>query len=125
MLSGVGSDPSHLSGEAAATYHSLHVLSGGFIFSAVLWGGALALVIDGSLLRAASFMAVGALASLFGVIHSPRPGGDMFLPWRLDDRAPFFLAAGYIVFALVLLLFHRAGFQAASKEPSAGMTPPG
>jgi AGZA family xanthine/uracil permease-like MFS transporter len=125
MLSGAGSDLSHLSGEAAATYRALHLLSGGFIFSAVLWGGALALVIDGRLPRAAGFMAAGALASLFGVIHSPLPGGNMFLPWHLADRTPFGLAAGYLVFAGVLVSFHLAGLRAAPGRPSHVDTPRG
>ncbi|MDP3938654.1 MAG: MFS transporter [Deltaproteobacteria bacterium] len=107
-LSNVGLGPASLTGETAATYRSLHLLSGGFIFSALLWGGALALIIDGALLRAAAFMTAGALAALFGIIHSPLPGGEMFLPWRIAERAPVLLGSAYLVFAGVLLLFHRA-----------------
>jgi AGZA family xanthine/uracil permease-like MFS transporter len=111
VLSNVGADATRLTGETAATYKSLHLLSGGFIFSALLWGGALALIIDGLLVRAALFLSTGALASLFGVIHSPLPGGEMFLPWRLEDRTPLSLCAGYLVFALVLVIFHLAGWR--------------
>ena len=57
-------------------------------------------------LRAAAFMAVGAVASLFGIIHSPLPGSEMFLPWRIGDRTSWRIAAGYLVFALVLAIFH-------------------
>jgi AGZA family xanthine/uracil permease-like MFS transporter len=104
VLANLGLGPERLTGEAASTWRSLHLLSGGFIFSALLWGGALALMIDGARRRAAAFMATGALASLFGIIHSPRPGGEMFLPWRAGDRTPWMIAAGYLVFAAVLLL---------------------
>ncbi len=108
VLTNLGVGPERLTGETASTWQSLHLLAGGFIFSALLWGGALALMIDGARLRAAAFMAVGALASLFGVIHSPRPGGEMFLPWRGGDRTPWMIASGYLVFAAVLVIFDRA-----------------
>jgi AGZA family xanthine/uracil permease-like MFS transporter len=120
VLSNVGAEATQLTGETADTYKSLHLLAGGFIFSALLWGGTLALIIDGLLLRAAAFLSTGALAALFGVIHSPLPGGEMFLPWRLEDRTPLSLCAGYLVFALVLLIFHRAGWRPGRRpEPEA------
>lgn len=115
-LSSVGLSPAALSGEAAETWRSLHLLAGGFVFSALLWGATLALIIDGRLLRAAAFLAAGATASLFGVIHSPLAGGGMFLPWRIDDSAPFMLAAGYLVFAATLIIFHRAGLRPAARR---------
>jgi AGZA family xanthine/uracil permease-like MFS transporter len=122
VLSNIGADAAQLSGETAATYKSLHLLAGGFIFSALLWGGSLALIIDGLLLRAAAFLTAGALASLFGVIHSPLPGGQLFLPWRLGDPTPLSLCAGYLVFALVLVIFHLAGWHpggSPEREPKA------
>ena len=117
VLANLGADASRLSGETAGAYRNLHLLGGGFIFSALLWGGALALIIDGRFRRAAVFLAVGAAASLFGIIHSPLPGGEMFLPWRIADRAPWMLAGGYVLFALVLLAFHAAGLMPAGAQP--------
>ena len=109
VLSNLGAEPAQLTGEAAASYRSLHLLAGGFIFSALLWGAVLALIIDGRLQRAAAFLCTGAVASLFGVIHSPLPAGGMFLPWLISDHTPVMIGAGYLVFAFVLLIFHLTG----------------
>jgi AGZA family xanthine/uracil permease-like MFS transporter len=118
-MSNLGAEPAQLTGEAAASYRSLHLLAGGFIFSALLWGGALALIIDGRLQRAAAFLCTGAVASLFGVIHSPLPTGGMFLPWRIPDHTPVMIGSGYLLFAFVLLIFHLAGARppGAPKDP--------
>jgi len=80
-LSGVGRSPADLMGDAALNYRALLVLGNGFILTAVLWGAALAWLIDRRLLLAASAFAVASAATLFGLVHSPLPGGALFWPW--------------------------------------------
>ena len=80
------------------------VLTGnGFILSAMLWGGGVALIIDRRFRIASAFFIVGAVCSLFGVIHSPLVSGELFLPWRVGTPLPWYIASGYFFFALFLL----------------------
>jgi AGZA family xanthine/uracil permease-like MFS transporter len=80
-LSAVGKSAADLTGDAAAGHRALLVLGNGFILTAVLWGSALAWIIDRRLLLAAAAFAVASVAALFGVIHSPLPSGALFWPW--------------------------------------------
>jgi AGZA family xanthine/uracil permease-like MFS transporter len=80
-LGGVGKSAADLSGDAALTHRALLVLGNGFILTAVLWGAALAWMIDRRLRLTAVAFAVASLTTLFGVIHSPLPGGALFWPW--------------------------------------------
>jgi adenine/guanine/hypoxanthine permease len=80
-LGGVGKSAADLTGDAALTHRALLVLGNGFILTSVLWGAALAWIIDRRLLLAAAALALASLATLFGVIHSPLPNGALFWPW--------------------------------------------
>ena len=85
---------------------TLRVLANGFILTSLLWASALAALIDRRLWLAAAYFAVCSACSFFGVIHSPLPGGPMFLPWRLASEAsqmPLRFGCGYL--AVVLVLF--------------------
>lgn len=62
----------------------LGVLAAGFIITSLLWASALADIIDRRFSRAAVYLAVAALLTAFGVIHSPLPGDRMFVPWPLS-----------------------------------------
>ena len=57
------------------------MLGNGFILTAVLWGAAVAWIIDRRLFLVAAVFAVASLATLVGVIHSPLPTGAWFWPW--------------------------------------------
>src|SRR5262249_3643888 len=50
---------------------SLRCLANGFIITSLLWAAALAELLDGRLFRAAAYLAVAGVCSLFGLIHSP------------------------------------------------------
>jgi AGZA family xanthine/uracil permease-like MFS transporter len=102
MLSGAGASAAALKGPAAATYQAMQVLAAGFVFSAMLIGSATSFVIDGLHARAAATFLVAATASLFGVIHSPLPGGAAFLPWEVEATLPFAVAGGYALMALLV-----------------------
>jgi AGZA family xanthine/uracil permease-like MFS transporter len=90
VLAGIGKSPADLRGDAAVTYRTLLVLGNGFILTAVLWGWTLVAMIDRRFLVAAAVLAVASLATLFGLVHSPLPGGALFWPWA--DGAPRALA---------------------------------
>lgn len=102
FMGGVGSSAAELGGPALPTWKALELLAAGFVVSAMLFGSALAFVIDGRFASAAATFGLAALGSLFGVIHSPLPGGATFLPWRIDDPTPWMLAGGYGAVAILV-----------------------
>ena len=69
LLSALGTSPTALTGDAAVGYQALLALGNGFILTAVLWGWALAAIIDHRLVVAGLLFAVASDAALFGVIH--------------------------------------------------------
>jgi AGZA family xanthine/uracil permease-like MFS transporter len=101
MLGGAGVAATALAGEAATAYHVLEILAAGFVFSAMLLGSAVALLIDGRYGALAIALAIAAVAAWFGVIHSPLPGGATFLPWRVADPEPLWTGTGYAVVAAI------------------------
>jgi AGZA family xanthine/uracil permease-like MFS transporter len=95
VLGNLGLQASALRGEFGTTHHAILLLGNGFIVTALVWAGALAFIIDGHLRRAAALMAVGGIAALFGVMHSPYDNGRLFLPWLADTPTPWMLCAAY------------------------------
>ena len=107
FLASVGRRPGDLAGEGNAAFQHLLILGNGFIVTALLWGWALVSIIDGRLGRAAAVFAACAAATLFGLIHSPLPGGALFWPWSAGGSGALALAAAYGVGAgLLLALAH-------------------
>jgi AGZA family xanthine/uracil permease-like MFS transporter len=93
------------------------ILSGGFIVTSLLWGTALAHLIDRRVAAAAAAFALAAIAAWFGVIHSPLPSGAILPPreaiarlqadGRLQAAAmqtPYHWAAGYAGIAATVLI---------------------
>ena len=67
------------------------VLAHGFILTAMLWGAALAFLIDRRMRATAVTLGAAAALSLFGLIHSVLPTGGIYLPWSpalLGSRMP-------------------------------------
>ncbi len=85
-------------------YRSLTMLSNGFILTGLLWGSMLAFLIDHRMKLAALCAAVCALLTLFGVIHSVLPTGELYWPWRMTGSAHYWLALGYLALAGILLI---------------------
>jgi len=79
----------------------------GFILTAILWGGFLADLIDGRLRRAAAFMVLCAVFTMFGFIHSVTPAGGIYLPWHLGNSLVWQISLGYGLIGVVLLLSSR------------------
>ena len=103
---------------------TITTLSGGFIVTSLIWGTALARLIDGKAKAAAGAFALAALASLFGVIHSPLAGGPIVSPTRARqlleaqgrwaataEQTPYHWAAGYLAMAALVLVIGRFGRQ--------------
>jgi AGZA family xanthine/uracil permease-like MFS transporter len=80
-------------------------LGNGFIITSMLWGGFLVALIDRRHFAAVMTLAVAALLTLFGIIHSVEAGGGMYLPWHLDGVAQtlcYQFAAAYAVLAMLV-----------------------
>jgi AGZA family xanthine/uracil permease-like MFS transporter len=67
---------------------TLRCLAGGFIITSLLWSAALAMLIEGRLVRAAFYFAVAGVCALFGVIHSPLRSEQIDLPSRVLGHIP-------------------------------------
>jgi AGZA family xanthine/uracil permease-like MFS transporter len=107
LLGGVGRTPADLTGEARAAWQTLTLLANGFILSAVLWGTALAAIVDRRFAAAGVVFALASAAVLVGLIHSPLPGGALFWPWAPPGPLPARLAGAYGVLAAVCWLAVR------------------
>ena len=83
------------------------MLAHGFILTAMLWGGAVAFLIDRKIAAAAATLAACAVLSLFGFIHSITPTGGIYLPWTTGSTLPYHWTAAYLGFAVMILLLGR------------------
>jgi AGZA family xanthine/uracil permease-like MFS transporter len=93
------------------------LLAHGFILTAMLWGAALAFLIEHRIGATVVVLGAAAALSLFGFIHSVLPSGGVYLPWSaalLGSRVPYQWAAGYAAFALMLLTLGASRPQASA-----------
>jgi AGZA family xanthine/uracil permease-like MFS transporter len=77
----------------------------------MLWGAALAFLIDGRIAATAATLLTAAALSFFGLIHSVLPTGGIYLPWSpalLGSRMPYHWAAAYAVVAAMVLALGRS-----------------
>jgi len=101
---------------------TITILAGGFIVTSLLWGTALARLIDGRMRAAAATFVVAAACAFFGVIHSPLASGPIVAPrearrrlevqgrWEATaGQSPYHWAGGYLVVAAVLLALGKYG----------------
>jgi AGZA family xanthine/uracil permease-like MFS transporter len=107
-------------GPLAIEVFTLHVLAAGFIVTSLIWAGMTASLIDRRLLRATLWALTAGGMTLFGIIHSPFPGGRLFVPWAIGElpaeaagRGPLSMAAGYLLLAMTFALW----WLARGKEP--------
>jgi AGZA family xanthine/uracil permease-like MFS transporter len=100
--------------QAAVMVQTLHCLANGFIVTSLLWGAALAALLDDQLVRSAAYLLLAAVCSLFGIMHSPLEGAPIDSPqhvWQVlsekgpafQCQSPYHWAAAYVVSAGVLL----------------------
>jgi AGZA family xanthine/uracil permease-like MFS transporter len=100
--------------QAADLAQTLLCLNNGFIVTSLLWGSALAALIDGRLRLSASYLAVAGVCATFGIIHSPLRDAPIALPTEVVARlpagtlsTPYHWAAAYGAAALLLVVLDR------------------
>ena len=103
VLTALGKGPQDLTGDAALQLETVRILGNGFILTALTWGSAAALLVDGRLVGAASAFAVASAASLIGLIHSPLASGGLFWPGTESSTWPPRLAGAYGLLAALLV----------------------
>ncbi|HTY25073.1 MAG TPA: hypothetical protein VMC85_18215 [Desulfomonilaceae bacterium] len=86
----------------------------GFILTGMLWGAFLAELIDRRLKICSIYLAILAVLTFFGVIHSSSPDANIYLPWLLSGSAksiPYQFSFAYLVLAVLtfLLSFTKGG----------------
>lgn len=84
-----------------ADIETLTILGRGFILTAMLWGAAVAFMIDRRAGPTLTTFVVLAVLSLFGAVHSVHPQGALTLP-GLGDARPISIALAYVVTGVVL-----------------------
>ncbi|HVI53772.1 MAG TPA: hypothetical protein VM621_01820 [Luteibacter sp.] len=106
-------DPVHfaaLYGEAGQGISALAVifiLGNGFIITSMVWASFVVAMIDGEVRKASGIVAIGAVLTAFGIIHSVEPIGAVYLPWLLEAGARAVVwqfVAAYVALAVVLFL---------------------
>ena len=105
------------SGKALPEILTTVALGNGFILTAMLWGGFVAEMIDRRLKISAVYLAVLAIFSFFGIIHSSSPDGSMYFPWTLvglAQKVPYQFALAYLVLAVMLFFL---SWSKESREP--------
>ncbi len=115
---------------------TITVLAGGFIVTSLLWGTALARVIDGKMRAAAATLLMAGALALVGVIHSPLRSGPILWPWeavaRLREQGrlaasawqtPYHWAGAYALMAGVVLFIGRFGRPSDPEETPGSEVP--
>ena len=99
----LGINDGHLTGEPLLTFTILKMISNGFIVTALIWGATMVSLIDENLKRASLYLFLGAIFSLFGLMHSPFSNGELFLPWSVTDKTPLYLSVSYLILSVLSL----------------------
>ncbi len=96
--------------------HVIQTLASGFIVTSLLWGAALAAIIDRRLRVAGAYFAIAGLCTLFGIIHSPYADERLLVTWILPgnllsnsvgDQPAFQLGIAYFMVAVMLVVWAR------------------
>jgi len=106
FLGAAGITPDRLPVRLSTMFLTLTALSNGFIMTALLWGAMAAFIIDRRPRMAALYALVCAACTLFGVIHSILPTGEVYLPWKITAHLHYTIATAYAVLAGIFLTVH-------------------
>jgi len=106
MLGQLSINTTLFKGDQLQTFNTLTILANGFIVTSLIWGAAMASMLDEKLNRAAGFLLLGSLFSLFGLMHSPLQHGAWFLPWDIGLNTPLILSASYLMVATMTYIFY-------------------
>jgi len=96
------------------------MLAHGFILTAMLWGAALAFLIDRQIGKAAAVLLTCSVLSVFGIMHSVLPTGGIYWPGSpalMGSHVPWHWAAAYAAFALMVVAF--GAFASRSEDAAA------
>ncbi len=100
-------------------------LGNGFVLTGMLWGAFLSEMIDHRLRTSAIYLAILAVFTFFGIVHSALPESNVYLPWLLSGPAQqvaYQFTLAYLVLALMIFaLSLTSGTQAppaCAKQPS-------
>jgi AGZA family xanthine/uracil permease-like MFS transporter len=96
----------------------INVLGNGFIITSMIWASFVVAMIDHRTRLAACIALLGGALTLFGIIHSVAPAGNLYLPWTLGAPMRSIacqFAGAYLVLAVVLWLF---SFQRGKQGPT-------
>lgn len=88
----------------AAEQVILRAVGNGFVLTAILWGGLLADLIDGRMRRSAVYSFICAACTMFGLIHSVSPSGEIHLPSHIGNDLTWQITLGYALFGIFLLV---------------------
>jgi adenine/guanine/hypoxanthine permease len=110
--------PEHFTQLMSAADHGLPVLAvivalgNGFIITATVWAAFVVEMIERRLRAAAAYLAAGGVLCCFGIIHSVRADGSVYLLWQLQGMAhtvasQFCLSYFVLAGALLLLSLRR------------------
>ncbi|MER3445635.1 MAG: hypothetical protein C4291_01840 [Candidatus Dadabacteria bacterium] len=80
-------------------------------------------LIEENLSRTSMFLLLGALFSLFGLMHSPYAHGALFLPWRIPDKTPLYLSLSYFILSALSLSVYYSERGSVKKVESRGLIP--
>jgi AGZA family xanthine/uracil permease-like MFS transporter len=106
-------DPAHFAALYGDASHGISamavivILGNGFIITSMVWASFVVAMIDGEVRKAAGIVAIGAVLTTFGIIHSVEPIGSVYLPWALDPATRALVwqfVAAYGALAVVLFL---------------------
>ena len=103
FLGAFGITPEKLPQRLQQLHASLTMLSNGFIVTGLLWGSMLAFLIDNQNRLAALSAAICGAFTLFGIIHSVLPTGELYWPWQMTTHVPFMLSVAYFALAGIFL----------------------
>jgi AGZA family xanthine/uracil permease-like MFS transporter len=96
----------------------INVLGNGFIITSMIWASFVVAMLERRTRQAAWIALLGGMLTLFGVIHSVLPAGNLYLPWLLAPAMrtlAFQFAGAYLALAGVLwMLSLQRGEQGAA-----------
>jgi AGZA family xanthine/uracil permease-like MFS transporter len=97
--------PAQFQHEATQSLKLIELLGHGFIITAMLWGAAVAHMIDHKVRLAALYFFLCAILNSFGMIHSASPAGGLYWPWLAPHPMAHYFTLGYLsITALFLML---------------------
>lgn len=112
----------HIQESFAAQAGVFVALAHGFILTGMLWGAALAYLIDRRIAATVTTLLIAAGLSLFGLIHSVLPSGGIYLPWSAElggSNAAFHWTASYLSAAVLILLLSWSAPERVSRVADA------